>query len=202
MTQSLIEFENYKILHVINPKLKNSYIKVDEYGDITLKTPNVSQKFIDNLLKSKKNWLDKIFLKIQIKPDIKFGKEIELFGEIVDISHTSLKERLKKDTPSYIQAQYDKYYKDVAKEYISKRFEIFKKEMNLNPSGLKFRKMKRRWGSCSSKGVITYNTYLIKKDKKFIDEVVVHELAHLVHFNHSKKFHTLVKKTLENHYGI
>ena len=80
-----------------------------------------------------------------------------------------------------------------SKEYMTNRVDFFSKKMNLKYSELKFRKMKSRWGSCNSKGVITLNKKLINTPQECIDYVVVHELAHLVHMNHSKKFHKLVE---------
>ncbi len=70
--------------------------------------------------------------------------------------------------------------------------------MELDYREVKFRKMKSRWGSCSSLRVITFNSELIKVKKELIDYVVVHELAHLVHMNHSKNFHALVDKYISN----
>ncbi|RKY52561.1 MAG: hypothetical protein DRP93_07940 [Candidatus Neomarinimicrobiota bacterium] len=51
---------------------------------------------------------------------------------------------------------------------------------------------KRRWGSCSAKGVITLNTELIKKAPALIDYVIVHEICHLKVPAHNKKFYALV----------
>ena len=68
--------------------------------------------------------------------------------------------------------------------------------MGLDYSEIKYRKMKSRWGSCSSKRVLTFNTELIKINKELIDYVIVHELAHIKHMNHSKQFHALVEKYL------
>jgi len=83
-----------------------------------------------------------------------------------------------------------------AKEYLRSKVEYYSKVMGLKYSELKFRKMKRRWGSCSSNGVITLNTYLYNTPEIQINYVVVHELAHRVHMNHSKAFHALVEKYL------
>ncbi|WP_373070952.1 M48 family metallopeptidase [Sulfurimonas sp.] len=82
----------------------------------------------------------------------------------------------------------------IAKEYLKSRVEYYSKLMGLKYSSLKFRKMKRRWGSCSSNRIITLNTYLYNTPQEQIDYVVIHELAHLVHMNHSKEFHRLVDK--------
>lgn len=85
-----------------------------------------------------------------------------------------------------------------AKEYLRSKVDYYSKLMGLKFSELKFRKMKRRWGSCSSNRIITLNTYLINTPEPQINYVVVHELAHLVHMNHSKKFHSLVDNYLSD----
>ncbi|MCF6330556.1 MAG: M48 family metallopeptidase [Sulfurimonas sp.] len=87
---------------------------------------------------------------------------------------------------------------DKAKDYLRKRVEIYSKKMNLSFLELKFRRMKRRWGSCDSKKIITLNIYLYNAPIEQIDYVIVHELAHLIHMNHSKKFHNLVDEYFPN----
>jgi predicted metal-dependent hydrolase len=62
----------------------------------------------------------------------------------------------------------------------------------LPDASFRFYKMIRRWGSCSSKHVITLNTELIKKEKALIDYVIVHEICHLKIPAHNKKFYALV----------
>ena len=84
------------------------------------------------------------------------------------------------------------------KEYILKRMAYFSQEMGLEYEKVKFRKMKSRWGSCSSKGSITLNTHLLKLPSELVDYIVVHELAHLKYMNHSKDFHALVERYLPN----
>ncbi|QFR50448.1 M48 family metallopeptidase [Sulfurimonas lithotrophica] len=125
---------------------------------VTLKTPKVSDYYINNLLKQKQKWIEKKLFEIQSR--------IYVDKNILD--------------------------EKKAKEFLASRVEYFSKKMNLSFSELKFRKMKRRWGSCDSKKRITLNTYLYNTTKEQIDYVVVHELAHLVHMNHSKEFHLLV----------
>ena len=63
---------------------------------------------------------------------------------------------------------------------------------NVAPKSFSIRKMKTRWGSCSRKGSISLNLHLIKLPEQCIREVVLHELCHLVHFNHSKEFYALM----------
>lgn len=77
----------------------------------------------------------------------------------------------------------------------------YSQEMDLAYEKLTFRKMKSRWGSCNSRKEITLNKQLAFVDKELVDYVVVHELAHLVHMNHSKAFHSLVEDYLPNSKG-
>ncbi len=130
--------------------------------------------------------------------------EVLLFGEVCSIDISEVKElrtylqKIRISTDKNIQKCYDKFYKYYAKEYLTPRVEYLSSMMGLKYSELKFRKMKSRWGSCSSKNSITLNTELIKVDKELIDYVIVHELAHLTHMNHSKKFHSLVSSYISN----
>lgn len=65
---------------------------------------------------------------------------------------------------------------------------------NFKPTGLVIRTMKRRWGSCSSKGKITLSTELIKLPDLYIEYVIVHELCHLKHHNHGAGFYNLLSE--------
>lgn len=78
-------------------------------------------------------------------------------------------------------------------EYLYERVEYFSKLMQLQYKKVRLKKMRSRWGSCSSKGNISLNLELLKLPSKCVDYVIVHELAHLVHMNHSKAFHNLVE---------
>jgi len=65
---------------------------------------------------------------------------------------------------------------------------------NFKPTELVIRTMKRRWGSCSSKGKITLSTELIKLPDLYIEYVIVHELCHLKHHNHGAGFYNLLSE--------
>ncbi len=61
---------------------------------------------------------------------------------------------------------------------------------------LQLRKMEKRWGSCTRSGKIILNPDLIKAPKASIEYVLIHELAHLVHFNHTKSFYNLQEQLM------
>jgi predicted metal-dependent hydrolase len=65
-------------------------------------------------------------------------------------------------------------------------------DQGFKPKGLIIRTMKRRWGSCSNKGIITLSTELIKLSDIYIEYVILHELCHLKQHNHGPKFYELL----------
>lgn len=78
-------------------------------------------------------------------------------------------------------------------EYPTTYIQQFEK-YGVKPSEIVIRKMPTRLGSCTPKGKIILNPELIKAPKGCIEYVIVHELCHLVHHNHTQKFIELQKK--------
>lgn len=94
------------------------------------------------------------------------------------------------------------FYKREAVNFLSERIQFWAEQMSLHPSQVKFREQRTRWGSCSSRKVINLNWRLIVFAQEIIDYVIVHELAHLEHMNHSNRFWSLVEKHVPNYEGI
>lgn len=94
-----------------------------------------------------------------------------------------------------------RYAEKEARLHLSDRLRVLSSRMGLNPSKISFRKQKTRWGSCTSAGHISLNWRLVFAPEDVIDYVLIHELAHLRHQNHSKKFWDLVHQFDENMVG-
>lgn len=86
-----------------------------------------------------------------------------------------------------------------AKEILPQRTAYWSQRMGLYPTQIRITSAQRRFGSCSSEGHICYSWRLMQYPPEAIDYVVVHELAHLKHMNHSPAFHALVTKYLPDH---
>ncbi|MEM9954097.1 MAG: M48 family metallopeptidase [Chloroflexota bacterium] len=69
----------------------------------------------------------------------------------------------------------------------------YAQRLNVKASRVQFRDMRRKWGSCSSKGTVTLNSRLTWLDAHLAEYIVCHELAHLIELNHSKKFWKIVE---------
>jgi len=83
-----------------------------------------------------------------------------------------------------------------AAAYLPRRLVYIAQDMGVSYSSIRYANQKGRWGSCSTQGVISLNVALMNLPKELIDYVLVHELAHLTHMNHSPQFWQLV----EQHY--
>ncbi|WP_304541352.1 M48 family metallopeptidase [Desulforamulus aquiferis] len=80
-----------------------------------------------------------------------------------------------------------------AKEIIANRVAEFKNKLGVNINQIFIKDQKTRWGSCSSQGNLNFNFRIIMAPLPVLDYLVVHELAHLIEMNHSKKFWSLVE---------
>jgi len=85
-------------------------------------------------------------------------------------------------------------YKNYSPTLFLDRVDYFSRKMNFYPKRVSFRKAKTRWGSCSSKNCISLNIALAALPKELSDYIIIHELAHIKHKNHSKEFWSLVEK--------
>ena len=91
-----------------------------------------------------------------------------------------------------IQQYLDSWYKSRALERLTDKTNRYAEQIGVSPSGISVRNFKSRWGSCDSRGQLLFNWNIIKAPHVIADYVVVHELCHLVHPNHSKDFWALV----------
>ena len=80
-----------------------------------------------------------------------------------------------------------------AKQIISERVKYYASEIGVTYNRITIRCQRTRGGSCSSKGNLNFNCLLVLFDREIIDSVVVHELCHRKHMNHSARFYKEVE---------
>lgn len=190
---------------------KNISIKLDSCGEIIVYAPiGVSYKYIESILLKKQKWIitniekiknsylndkDKIiFLGNQYIPQIENSEKekINIYGEYIFIKTKSLNKE-------YIKAMLMDWYKTQANEIIINRVKELGENYNLIPSNILIKNQKSRWGSCNSRKEIRLNWRLILMPYSVMDYIIIHELCHLEHMNHSKDFWNLVEKLMPNY---
>ena len=99
----------------------------------------------------------------------------------------------------YLENLLNKWYRERAKvvfsELLPPIIEKFKK-YNVAPAKISIRDMRSRWGSCSRKGNISLNLQLVKLPENCIRQVIIHEMCHLVYFNHQTGFYSLMDEMM------
>jgi predicted metal-dependent hydrolase len=91
------------------------------------------------------------------------------------------------------------WYSAHAKNLLARRLAQFLPpfvRMGASKPEVRYRRMKKRWGSCSASGVIMFNTELVKAPIHCIDYVMIHELCHLLYPHHDRKFYRLLGRIL------
>lgn len=128
------------------------------------------------------------FLKLEQGSSKVTLKENELILRVMDPGDVEMKKKV-----------LDNWYRKQAVRVLTPIFDEWMEKlhyMTLPQATLRFYKMRRRWGSCSSKHVITLNSELIKKEMILINYVIVHEICHLKVPAHNKDFYALVASVI------
>jgi len=203
--------------HIVNPKLKHTYLSFDNEGNLVIKSPKVSQRYIEQLLLKKSDWINRSREKLLQKKGkaLDFSQQAELYyqGQTYPlrlIEQTKKRTTLIFDQEVFLlyyhhydevlfQKHVDNFYKEEAKEFVPLLVEKWSGQMALTPTNIRFRKTKRQWGSCSGKNVLSFNTMLMKLPQDVIQYIIVHELAHIKHKHHQKSFWNLVGQYLPDY---
>ena len=207
------EFE----IEVIRKKIKNLHLYVlHPMGDLKVTAPfKMDNEVIKHFVLSKTEWIRKQKLKISstvYKKPLEFvsGEKISILGKdyilkiIPGLSKNKIElsnEELfifqsKSDKTDRIAQTIKDFYRTVLKDIVSALIEKWESSLGVKATFWNVKDMKTRWGTCNvQQKRIWLSLKLATKDLRHIEYVVVHELAHLIERNHSKKFYAI----LSNH---
>ena len=199
-----VEGKYYDIVIEKKSGNRNTYIRVKK--DLTIQvTTNIftTNRAIEKLIEDNYDKIVKMIDAQEVKKNnneggfFYLGKKYDVvYATWCDISFGEDKVFLNKSI------DIDKWYKEQAKKLFQEHFdEMYNRFSKKVPyPDLKIRKMKSRWGVCNIRTkVITLNLELIKRDTKYLDYVIVHELSHLVHGDHSASFWKLVGENMPDY---
>lgn len=194
--------------------IKNMYLRVlPPNGEVKVSAPMlITDGEIADFIKSKKEWIlkkQKLISDKDIKAPLKYdngethylwGKEYKLQlikndrveHPLVDYEKSIIYLPIpKRSTIKKREKTLDELYRAELQKAIPQTLDKCTRIVGRTPTDVKVRKMKN-WGNCKQDGRITLNSNLAKKDPICLEYVMIHELCHLIEFNHSKKFKKLM----------
>lgn len=201
-----INGEKYPVI-IEKKNNRNTYIRIKEDLTINITTNYlVSKHYIRDLLDNNYEALEKMLNK-RLK-ELKRSEKFFYLGKKYDIIIVPTIDKIDFDDNRIYVKDYDtleRWYKSEIKRIIEERFIVnlnLFKEVGFIPK-LKIRKMKTRWGVCNKRdNSITINSRLIEYSLEKLDYVIIHELSHFVHFDHSKNFWNLVSNYCKDYKKI
>ena len=115
----------------------------------------------------------------------------QLADKVLDVS---LPPDIELNDTDAIQYAVETFYRKQAKWYITNRTIEIADELGFKFNRIVIKNQKTRWGSCSTGNNLNFNLRLMMTPPEAIDYIIIHELCHLTHMNHSKQFWNLVGK--------
>lgn len=187
---------------------------VERDGSVTVRAPlKMSTEAIEAFVQQHAEWVQKKQLEMQsmvpveprkYEPGERFlylGRSYPL--EIVQGAKRKLALdetfKLAQTEQSNAQTVFRDWYRSQAAKLIPERVAYFARAFELQVKSIRITSARTRWGSCSAKGALSFSWRLLMTPPDVIDYVIVHELAHTVHHNHSARFWKLVEKWMPDY---
>ncbi len=197
---------------------KTMGISIHPDDGVVVRVPyRTPEKIIQKMIRDKSDWIRKVLeyhgslKKIDHNKRFSDGESILFMGKenflktipsdkyyvrrsddnIIEVGFNGRKD------PEIIKSILEAWYKNVARKILARKFnEILLKYRNYNfsPSAFSVKTMKKRWGSCTSKGKIAISYDLIRLEEIYSEYVIIHELCHLKHHNHGAEFYKLLSE--------
>lgn len=149
--------------------------KIGDDGKILVKAPiGTPESVVVDFLNSKKAWIMRQYEKTQQQ-----NLTAQQMGLLSDDEIAKIKK--------------------LARKLIPERVEYYAKLSGISYNRIFIRLQKSRWGSCSTEGNLNFNCLLVLMPLEILDSVVIHELCHRRHMNHSKEFYAEINKYFPNY---
>lgn len=192
----------------VSNRARRARIDVSPFGEVQVVIPSrFNKKRVPQFIFEHYGWLrrvlDQIDQRRQEKPELYLAKPREIslhsLGKSWRVTYRSNQHQRVKETgldsePLLIVREEDyghhlqEWLHEKARETLVPWLNRKSVELSLNFRNAQIRSQKTRWGSCSSRGIISLNRNLLFLPKYLVGYLFVHELCHTAHLNHSKKY--------------
>ena len=185
-TENIVQYADLgPIRYIRNRRAKNLAIRIDRKGGVRVTVPGfLSLKRAEAFVFSKEGW---IVEKIREQQKRVEGALAIREGEVLHVRGRQITVCLRGELDTMEEAIWRILHKEAAL-YLPGRVSELAKLNGLSFSGVKIRRMKSRWGSCTPKNGINLNSWLVMLPDYLSDYVILHELAHTRHRDHSPRF--------------
>lgn len=190
---------------IIKQKRKTATIVISDKLEVLIKVPEyVTKKQIDLMVIKNEEWiLNTLQKKKQLleEKDWYYTRQIMYLGAYWPVEMIiNLEERQKVDftekgfiivsdgSESMCRQLMEEFYRKQAKDHLMNLAYQYAEWVGVHIKKITIRNQKTRWGSCSSKGNLSFNLKILCAPQEMMEYVVLHEVMHLKHFNHSKAF--------------
>ena len=204
-----------KIDELVRSRRKTIALVVHPDGRLVVRAPlRTSQKIIDAFVSSKTDWIEKtrqsqharrkFFPKQIFSEGGKFwylGQQypLQVVRDQRPVFQFNLAFSIQEKVLPQARKQFEKWYRDQARLYLNERVAYFAQLYGFHYQKIRISSARTRWGSCSGRGTLSFTWRLIMAPPEIIDYVVIHELAHTAHHNHSSDFWGLVGSILPDY---
>ncbi|MEC4678976.1 MAG: SprT family zinc-dependent metalloprotease [Nitrospirota bacterium] len=196
-------------------KRKTASIQIERNGQVSLRVPmRMLIRDIETLIAEKEGWILRHLAqrkKINLRKNERYylnGERFPYLGKsyvlkiVGDQSQPLLLKsgffclRTDHQSPAKAAAAFKAFYREKGLIQITERVAHFQMIMGVQANRIRMVETKTRWASCSSKGNLNFHWKCLILPKKVFDYIIVHEVAHLVHLNHSKRFWIQLEKIM------
>jgi len=205
---------------LIKSKRKTLTITILPTKEVVVKAPRIlSDQEIMRMVMQKGKWItDKISkmedLSCEVEQRYMDGAEIFYRGKKyrlkiiedynvrkseIQLRHDEIVVIMKHKKVQLVPELMEGWYKERIKELIYDKIEYYNSFINKKISNIRIKNHKKRWGSCSNLGNLNFNWRIIMMPDEMFDYIVVHELCHLIHMNHSKEYWKSVEMILPDY---
>lgn len=198
---------------LIRSSRKTLALNIDRDGRLIVRAPyRLSVEKIEQFIAEKADWIEKHTAAVSLRTEQKNERlnvpptELPLFGRLCPVVNEKpygytdgvfyLPEGM---TLESLVPYLHKLYTRIAKEALIPRVQTLSEQTGLMITAVKINSAKTRWGSCSAAKSVNLSHRLIAADPKLIDYVIIHELCHTVHMDHSHDFYRLVENFLPDY---
>jgi len=200
---------------IIRTKRKSIALIVERDGRLVVRAPRrVSQEFIHAFVDEKESWIIKKQAEFKsahpkfAPKEFVEGEEFWFLGMLYPLKfseyhrpHLFLDGAFLLSRTAYpkVHAVFERWYREQALRIIPERVEHYAVQYGFDYKQIKITSARTRWGSCSTRGTLSFVWRLIMSPLDVVDYVVVHELVHLRAHNHSKDFWGRVKEIIPDY---